>query len=44
MLMHSSMTKLATSMTEATAAAIVRRFGSGAVDGKIQAHVVSVGA
>ena len=30
--------------TEATAAAIVRRFGSGAVDGKIQAHVVSVGA
>ena len=30
--------------TDAAAQAIARRFGNGAVDGKIQAHVVSVEA
>jgi hypothetical protein len=28
--------------TEVAAAAIARRFGSGTVDGKIQAHIVAV--
>jgi hypothetical protein len=28
--------------TDAGAAAIARRFGSGAVDGKIQAHVITI--